>query len=222
LTLVEGATGGGKSWFTVNILVKPEWEKGTNIFPNFPLWYDSDFTRITRWHVLDDTYGLINGIILIDEAQKLLNARRWASLPMAFADKIAEHRHHGLDIISMAQDISHIDVRLRTNIHEVYNCQSLFRFPRNEREKPIIEILRVFKRVKMPTTDTGRLVWRRSGSTKFYLLSRYFTKTYYNTYGKIGANEFSCKIRYQTKDKSKPWTARIYSNEMINSGKARL
>lgn len=220
--LAEGATGGGKSWFVVNILVKPQWEKGTHIYPNFSMWFDDEFTNITRWHVLDDTYHISNGIIVIDEAQKLLNARRWASLPSAFADKIAEHRHHRVDIISMAQDISHIDVRLRSNIHEVYNCQSIVRFPRNERKRPWFEILRVFKKVRMPTTDSGLLRWKRVGSTKFYILSKFFTKTYYDTYGVIGSNEFACKIMLKTEGEKQVWKAKIYSNEMINSGKSRL
>lgn len=222
LTLVEGLTGSGKTWFTVNHLIKPEWDKKVDIFPNFAMWFDDDFTNITRWHVLDDTFHISNGIIVIDEAQKLLNARRWASLPIGFMDKIAEHRHHKSDIISMAQDISHIDVRLRSNIHEVYNCASLFRFPRNERVKPIFQILRVFKRIKMPPAESGRLKWRRVGRTKYYLLSKYFTKTYYDSYGKIGSNDFACKIKLQTRGKKQVWTAKVYSNDLINAGKARL
>jgi predicted AAA+ superfamily ATPase len=101
LTVIEGATGGGKTIFLVNYILKAEWEKGESIFPNFPMAYDIQKTGISRWHILDDTFHLEKGIIVIDEAQKLLDARRWASLPMFFAEKIAEHRHHHLDFYTV-------------------------------------------------------------------------------------------------------------------------
>ena len=224
LVLVQGSTGAGKTWFMVNKLLKPEWERNTQIYPNFPMWFDNISSNITRWHVLDDTFHLSNGIIAIDEGQKLLNARRWASLPIGFSDKIAEHRHEKLDIITASQDISHIDVRLRQNIHELYTCQSILRIPRNQRKKPFFQILRINKKIKMPSSDSGRLRWKSQGNDKMFFLSKYWTKTFYDTHGQIGANDFLCKIKLDQKLKSKKheWKAKIYATDLVNSGKARL
>lgn len=222
LTLVQGATGAGKTWFMVNVLLKPEWSRQTDIYPNFPMWFDNESTNVTRWHVLDDTFHLSNGIIAIDEGQKLLNARRWASLPIGFSDKIAEHRHDKLDIITASQDISHIDVRLRQNIHELYTCSSVVRFPRNQRIKPFFQVLKVNKKIKLPSADSGRLRWKKQGHDKLYFLSRFWTKTYYDTHGQIGANDFLCKIKLITKGKKQVWSAKVYATDLVNSGKARI
>ena len=74
LTLVEGLRGSGKTWFTVNILLKPEWERKVNLFPNFAMWFDDDFTNITWWHVLDDAFLLVIRLQSIDTTSLILLA----------------------------------------------------------------------------------------------------------------------------------------------------
>jgi len=223
ITLIEGLTGAGKTWLMTRI-VREDWKLGLPIFPNFPLWYDEESSGITRWHNLDETYALRKGVLVIDESQKVMDARRWQSLPMIFTEKIAMSRHHGLDIITTTQDIGHIDKRIRTNVHVRYHCQSIFRFPKNEKVKPLLQMIRVIKRTRIFNNDQDKLLWRVIGTPKIYFISKYWTKTYYNTYGEVGQEKFLCNITFQKKQNEKMglWKAKLYSREMVDRGKARL
>lgn len=221
LGAIQGPAGSGKTMWMIRLL-QPHWENGTNIYPNFPMWFDEDFTNINRWHVLDDTFHLEKGIIAIDESQKLLDARRWRSLPMAFAEKIAEHRHDKIDIYTTTQDMTDIDVRLRRNIHELYTCHSLFRYPRNQRVKPIFQVIKVNKKIKIPNSESNRIRWKKQGHDRLMLISRYWTKTHYDSYGKTRSSEFLCKIKVKSKGKKLEWKAKVYSTALVNQGRKRL
>jgi len=223
IVLIEGPAGAGKT-ILMSRLIKREWKKGENVFPNFPLWYDEDRTRIKRWHNIDETYHLKNGIIAIDESQKFMDARRWASLPIAFIEKIAMHRHHHLDFYTTTQDMGHVDVRMRSNVHERFRVASIFRFPKNSRVKPFLQIIKYRRYVRKFESENQRVRWTQVGITHPMIISRLWTKTYYDTYGDVGKQEFICKI-YHTKKSStikSNTLIRIVSRELLESGKARL
>lgn len=216
ITLFTGLTGSGKTWLMTKIMYK-EWRKGVNTYVNFPISFSPDNEGITRYHNLDEIYNVHNGIIGIDEGQKLFDARRWGSLPISFAEKIAQHRKHLLDIYTTTQDLGHIDIRVRSNIHELYNCQSVFRFPKNERVYPILQMIRVIKKMRK-FNNMERITWEKCGRQHLYLISRFFTKELYNSYADIGMQKFICKLKYH----NKKWIGRIYSRDLVNRGKARL
>jgi hypothetical protein len=217
ITVITGLTGSGKTWLMTRLMLA-DWKVGAGIYSNFPLYFPNDNERVTRFHQLDELYRLVDGVIAIDEGQKLFDARRWGSLPISFAEKIAQHRKHHLDIYTTTQDFAHIDVRIRQNVHELYSCQSLFRFPQNDRDKPLLQIIRVIRKSRKLKDENERINWVRSGRAKFYFISRYWTNTLYNTYGDIGFDRFITRIKY---DKKK-WVAKIYSRDLINQGKARI
>lgn len=220
LAVIDGPAGAGKTFF-ISRLVKEAWDRGIELYPNFPLWYDEEHTNITRWFSLDDTYHIKNGIIVIDESVKVLDARRWRSLPATFAEKIAMHRHDHLDMYCLIQNINDIDIRIRTNVAILYSCESVFRFPRNQRVKPIFQIIKVVKKKKI-TSDNNRISWKPIAKYRYYL-SRYWTKTYYQTYGKVGEDYFVCRIKLDTKKPKKSmYQVKIYARDLINQGKARL
>lgn len=221
IILIQGLAGSGKTWLMSRLLQK-EWKLGSKIYPNFPLWFDEEKSNITRWHVLDDTYHIRSGVIAIDESQKLLDARRWQSLPMSFMEKIAMHRHHSIDIYTTTQDMGHIDIRVRSNVHELFTCQSVLRIPRNQRHKPLIQIIKVTRSIRHFNNDTQRVRWEKIGYAKYHFISRFWTKTYYNTYGEVGQNRFICRGKFQRKGTKKVWTVKVYSRDLVNSGKARL
>ena len=220
ITVITGPTGSGKTYLMSRLMYR-DWLRGSNVFSNFPLHFNKknviENEGVTRWHNLDELYSLNHGIIAIDEGQKLFDARRWASLPVSFAEKIAQHRKHFLDIYTTTQDLGHIDVRVRSNIHELFNCQSVIRLPVNDRVKPYFQIVRVTKKKRAITADTERITWQKV-KIKYHFISRYWTKELYDTYGDIGFEKYLCKIEY---DKKK-WTVKIYSRDLINQGKARL
>lgn len=214
ITVITGLTGAGKTWFMTRLLLADR-KSGFEVYPNYPLIFPNENEGVSRWHNLDEVYHLINGVIGIDEGQKLFDARRWAALPIGFAEKIAQHRKHHLDIYTTTQDLGHIDVRIRSNIHCWFHCQSVIRLPRNDRVKPIFQIIRVTEYAR--NEKDGRIIWKKIGKKYFYI-SRIWTKTYYNTYGDIGFNRFICRIKRE----SGKWRGKIYSRDLINRGKARL
>lgn len=216
IVLITGLTGSGKTWFMSRLMLN-DWKQGSDIYSNYPLYFPNNNERVHRWHNLDELYRLNNGVIGIDEGQKLFDARRWGSLPISFSEKIAQHRKHFLDIYTTTQDIGHIDIRYRSNIHELFNCTSIFRFPNNDRVKPVLQLIRIIKKKRVITASDDRLKWEKV-KTKFFLISKFWTKEIYNTYGDIGFNRFICQIQ---RDKKK-WIAKIYSRDLINRGKARL
>jgi hypothetical protein len=220
ITVITGLTGSGKTWLMTRLMYE-DWKRGSAIFANFPLHFKKKNVEenedVTRWHNLDELYALNHGVIAIDEGQKLFDARRWGSLPVSFAEKIAQHRKHYLDIYTTTQDLGHIDVRVRTNIHELFACQSLLRLPKNDRVKPWFQIIKVTKKKRVITSDTDRIAWQKIKS-KWHFVSRFWTRELYDTYGDIGFEKYLCKIKY---DKKK-WIAKIYARDLINQGKARL
>ena len=216
ITVITGLTGSGNTWYMTK-LIHRDWKNGAQVFANMPLTFNENNDDIHRWHNLDELYHLGRGIIAIDEGQKLFDARRWASLPVSFAEKIAQHRKDFLDIYTTTQDIGHIDVRIRQNIHELYNCQSIFRWPRNERQHPILQMVRITRKARQISSDTDRLNWKVV-NRKMFFISRFFTKKLYDTYATVGMERYLCRIK---RDK-KQWTAKIYSRDLVNSGKARL
>lgn len=222
LIVVQGEAGEGKTMFVSRLLKKEYWDRGNEIYPNFKLWYDEEHTGITRWHALEDTYHLEKGVIVIDESIKVLDARRWRSLPQLFADKIAMHRHDHLDMIAIIQNLNDIDVRIRTNVKLLYTCQSMFRYPKSQRKKPILQIIRINKKKKVHMSDSNRIRWDKAGHDKIFFISKYFTKTYYDTHGAVGQNNFVCRIKMQRKGKKAEWKIKVFSRDLVNQGKARL
>jgi len=216
ITLIEGPTGAGKSWLMAWIGYK-KWKRGAAVFPNFVVKFSPENQDITRWHNLDELYHLKHGVILIDEAPKLMEARRWASLPLNFAEKIAQHRHDFLDIITCTQSFSHIDIRVRENVHVRYLCQSVMRFPLDETSHPMIQLIRITKKVRQNVADGEQIRWRVA-SRRFALISRYFTKDLYDTYYNFNTEKYICKLKLNQKE----WKLCLYSREMIDRGKARL
>lgn len=223
LIVIKGLTGSGKSWFMTRLL-NEEWKTGAKISVNYPVYFSDNNENVERFHQLDELYHLTNRVIGIDEGQKLFDARRWFSLPSAFAEKIAGHRHDHLDIITTTQDLGHIDARVRQNIHQLYTCESVFRYPRNDRLRPILQMIRVSKQIRSFDNANNRIIWTMAGRKKVYFLSRYWTKTLYNTYTNIYLDKFLCLIKYEKLKgmKQGEWTAKMYNRDLVNSGKARL
>lgn len=216
ITLITGLTGSGKTWFGVKKLFQ-DWKGGATIWANFPLCFPNDNERVHNFSQLAELYHLTNGVIFIDEAQKLLDARRWASLPMSFAEMIAQHRKHFLDIYTTTQDIGHIDVRLRALVHELFQCQTIIRIPRNERKHPILQIIRITKKIRNFNSDTDRIVWVKQ-SSKLFFISSIFTKKLYETYADVGLTRYATKTYF----KLGKWKTRIINRDLVNSGRRRL
>jgi hypothetical protein len=213
ITVITGLTGSGKTWFMSRLALKRQ-KKGDIIYSNVAFNFPNDNENVVRWHNLSETFNLKNGVIVIDEGQKLFDAHNWMFLPQAFADKIASHRHQELDIFTTTQDFGHIDVRVRSNVHELYHCQKVFRFPKNERVKPLLQITRIVKKQRS-FDDVAGIKWAIV-SRRICYISKLWTKEIYNTYANIDLSHFICQIK---RDKKK-WLIVLQSRQLANSRKS--
>lgn len=207
ITVITGLTGSGKTYFMSRLALK-ERKRGEQIHANLSFIFPNNNEGVYRWHNLTETFNITQGTICIDEGQKLFDARMWKSLPMTFVEKIASHRHQGLNILTTTQDFGHIDVRIRENVHELYNCQSIVRFPRNERLRPLIQVSRVTK-FERSFTDNNRVKWVVKRK-KLIWISKLWTKEIYNTYANIDLSHFICYIK---RDKKK-WQIVLQSRQL--------
>jgi len=223
ITLIQGNTGSGKTWLTTRLAYKA-WRKGATIYTNYSLNFGDDNDGIVRWHNLDELFHLKNGIILIDDAIKLLDATKWYLLPTSFKEKIAGHRHDYIDIITNIQDFYQIHIDIRRNVHSLINMQNIYRSSKNDRVAPALQIIRAIKKIRQADFDNERTRWTMQGSPSYYILSKFFTKQHYNTYDNIYLNRFICALTYEMKPTMKrgQWAGKIYSREMVNQGKARI
>jgi hypothetical protein len=207
MTVIDGLTGSGKTYLMSRLLLKAR-KQGENVYANLSLNFPNENENVYRWHALSELYNLTNGTIGIDEGQKLFAARNWADLPMTFADKIASTRHEYLNIITTTQDFGHLDIIIRQNIHDRYSCQSLFRFPRSDRIKPIIQIVRIVHKQRS-WSDLEGIKWLKAGTRTVYI-SKYWTKQLYDTFANINLSHFVCLIK---RDKKK-WLITLTSRQL--------
>lgn len=215
ILLADGLNGSGKTELVVSLIYK-EWLTGIHIYSNIPLYFSPKNERIHYWTNLQELYNIKDGIIFIDEAQRLLDNRRWASLPTEFSEKLAQHRKHGLDVYTTTPNINHIDLRLKNLVACWYRCESVLRLPLNQRKKPILQIIFCYEMLKKEDA-AGRLI-KYYGKRRVRLISRWWTPRRYDTYGDVGLSHYLTK----TKICDKKMKIVIASRELINRGKVRF
>jgi hypothetical protein len=220
LCIIEGLAGGGKTFFQTKILYN-EWKHNQKIAANYRLLFSDKNEDISRYHQIEELYHLRNGVIGIDEAQDL--AGHWVSIPISFREKIAHHRHHGIDIYANTQSFMDLHVEIRRNTHEIYRCQSLLRFPIKDSTKPIFQILKITKRLRQLGTAEESIKFRRVGRPKYYFLSKFWTKKRYDTFANIDFDKYIIKVICEKKTKKHPvWIVKLYNRDMVQHGQARL
>lgn len=207
ISVITGLTGSGKTWFMSRLALKRR-KQGDIIYPNMAFNFPNNNEGVIRWYNLSETYNLVNGVLCIDEGQKLFDARQWESLPMSFSEKIASTRHQFLDVITTTQDFGHIDLRIRSNVHELFNCQSMFRFPKKDKFKPVLQLIRIARKTRS-FDDVLGIKWTK-GRNRYHLISRFWTKDLYNTYANIDLSHFICQIK---RDKQK-WLIILQSRQL--------
>lgn len=219
--VIDGLAGSGKSWLTAR-LIRKEWKRGARVFTNFGLKFSDTNEDIIRWHSLDEIYHIGKGIVGIDDAQKICG--HWLAMPATFRDKIAEHRRHMLDFYTNTQDFTNIHVQIRRNVHELYRCETIFRFPRNDRVFPVLQMIRVVRKTRQISDNDQNIKFKKSGAARFHFISRCWTKNYHNTYADTINSRYICKIKFEKKQGQKKgqWLGKIYSRDLVNQGKARI
>lgn len=219
--VIDGLAGSGKTWLQTRILRK-EWKTGADVYVNYQVKFSEDNIGVNRYHNFDEIYHLTRAVVGVDDAQKM--AGFWMQMPIAFRDKIALHRHHNLDFVSTTQDFMNMHIQIRRNVHVIYRCQTIFRFPIKDSVRPILQLIRIVKKERKLSDQADSIKFKKIGWAKLHLISRFWTRDYYNTYEDIGAERFLCKIKYEKKQGQKKgfWLGKIYSKSLVNSGRARL
>lgn len=219
--VIDGLAGSGKSWLTAR-LIRAEWKRGARVYTNFGLKFSPDNEDIQRWHSLDEIYNISRGIVAIDDVQKLVG--HWLSMPAIFRDKVAEHRRHLLDFVTNTQDFTNIHRQIRINVHELYRCETIMRFPRSDRVFPILQIIRVVRKTRQISDNDQIIKFKKVGYARFHFISRFWTRDFHNTYADTINSRYICKLIYEKKATSKrgQWLGKIYSRDLVNRGKARI
>lgn len=214
---IEGLANAGKTFYCTKLL-KREWKKGSRIHSNYKLLFSESNENIFRWKALSELYNLKNGIITVDEASIVLDNQNWMRLPQGFKDLIAKHRHHKVDIYTTMQNYLDIDVKVRKNIHELYTTECIFRIPKNQRVKPIIQISTIMKKRRV-YGESHSIRWANAWAFKrLMIISRLWTKAYYDTYADMDLDKYLCQMKIQ---KGKP-LLKMYSREIVDRGKRRI
>lgn len=120
-----------------NIVDNPEnftnWEKLVEMIRS--IWLlrvrKKEYRPLRRGNIVyfDDITELIevrDGIICMDEAQNLLDARNWENLPLEFSNKLRQHRKHKLDLYATTQNMGTIDINMRRLVQRWSHCKDVF------------------------------------------------------------------------------------------------
>lgn len=148
---ITGMPGGGKTVFLAHI-AKKELKKGRPVYSNIAI---KGTYKITFDDLLTYTFP-IGAVILIDEAGRHFNSRRWKELPDEIFDLFTLHRHLQLDMYVCAQNFGYIDAQLRKVIELTYWAKNL----------PILPFFRyegyydLEKLGNMKNPDVTTIVWK--------------------------------------------------------------
>jgi hypothetical protein len=215
--ITDGDPGSGKSvWLTK--IGHLRWKNGQDIYANYNLYFSDTNENINKFidfhEILQVSGGEKGGVIMVDEAYKIFDCRRFMSLPVEFSEKIAEHRHDGLDLMTATQNFSDLDKRVREKCGIWWHCKTIIRLPFRQNVRPFFQWTRVYERVRIVEKD--RAVWRVQKKYNLFI-SKFWTKKLFDSYANLKLSKFLC--RYIIKNQ-KP-KLRIASREAINRGKAR-
>jgi zona occludens toxin len=154
LVVITGTPGSGKSYASVRLIAEAV-EKGKPVATNVPLREGWEYTlarrnplrrgragieaRAARYrsmvYVSEDVMDLLRvrlrgegegrGVLVLDEAHRALNARKWDAAVGMTRDEAIEardelirffsgHRHYGFDVYILSQDEQNVDKQVRT------------------------------------------------------------------------------------------------------------
>lgn len=82
--------------------------------------------KITYFDDITELLEVQDGVIIMDEAQNLLDARNWENLPLEFSNKLRQHRKHNLDLYATTQNMGTIDINMRRLVQKWTHCKDVF------------------------------------------------------------------------------------------------
>jgi len=215
--MVDGLPGSGKSlWLTMCLFWR--WKKGQKVLPNWNCYFSDNNDGVEKWidfhEILGENGGEKGAVIGVDEAYKVFDCRRFMSLPIEFSEKLAEHRHDGIDLYTATQNFTDLDKRVRDKVAVWFHCKSVLRMPRQQNIKPAVQWIWIYEKHRF--TKGERTVWKTVKIHRLWI-SRFWTKKLYDSYANLKLSPFLCRLKLK---KGKPLLV-IASREAINRGKVR-
>lgn len=121
ITGIVGLPGEGKTLYASK-QIRAELEVGSIVYSNIHV-DDDDFIYYEDFKLLTKVQ---NGFIVLDEAQVYMNSRNWKSFPEEFQAFAQQHRHQGVDILALTQNLNRVDVTFRELVQELYQVEKSF------------------------------------------------------------------------------------------------
>lgn len=197
-----GKTGSGKTWSMVQDAFR-EWKRGADIYSNIPLffeatlpkkvdklqtWIDSFWPtkkpgKVYYYQHIAELLSVRDGIILMDEAQVLINARNWENLPYEFQWKLQQHRKHRLDLYATCQNMGTIDITMRRLVQAWYHCYPKFWIFHEKCEKDIDQL---YNSVDDLVVDTIK--------SNLFITHPLWRASLYDTYFDLGFERFQLEL----------------------------
>lgn len=159
--IITGKPRHGKTYFLTTLipnLLKEAHETGRKLYSNFKINYNlikknkKEFfddsivgdilneedrknpLKLLYYYRNIDTFNFMNnGTILIDEAQRYFNARKWEMLSDDTEMKLQQHGKEDLDIYATTQHYTRIDKTLRIIVETFFNVEMVFGNPNNKK-----------------------------------------------------------------------------------------
>jgi len=146
-----------------------------------------------RGHItyFDDITELIevrDGIICMDEAQNLLDARNWENLPLEFSNKLRQHRKHKLDLYATTQNMGTIDINMRRLVQRWSHCKDVFALFWLRNPSLLTLHTREYKEIDELYNKVDDLIVPTLKTT-FFIIHKWKAK-YYDTLYDIGFNAY--------------------------------
>lgn len=114
--MIEGYTGlpgSGKTYLATRMASK-KIKKGCRVYANYPLKGAIQYSQIEElFSIHRDPGEKYSPLILIDEAGLIAPAGSWKAIPFDVMAHWRQHRHAGVNIVWMAQDLRDVAVPLR-------------------------------------------------------------------------------------------------------------
>lgn len=171
-----------------NYLTVEKFIKTLELFNDLAKGEEVDVENTTVKHILEDL-GLLNGILILDEAYKLLESRTPGKKPvLAFGHFMSASRHYKCTTLMSAPSETMIDKRVRLQFDYIGRATSTCRTVMNNKGEPICI------RMGCPHTVTTRFMDGHDYPWKLkWYGPTYFPK--YNSFNTVGFNKSTLDIK---------------------------
>lgn len=144
--------------------------------------------KITYFQDISELIDIRDGVVLMDEAQNLLDARNWENLPLEFSNKLRQHRKHNIDLYATTQNMGTIDINMRRLVQRWSHCKDVFALFWIRNPSLLTFHKREFKDIDELYNKVDDLLVTTTKTTYFSI--HRWTKAYYDTLYDIGFNYY--------------------------------